>query len=289
LRVHPDVRFEHHLDGTDVGMAGLYTGQADLVMTGREATASEVKAFEWIYRYRPLGIEVATGSVDQPGRSPALVVYVHRDNPIQRLTLDQVDAAFSRERQRGALAAATTWKDLGASGEWSNAPIRLYTFDTETGTGRYFRQSVLRDSRMLDWERVTEFGDTSSLRNPSHDAGRRILAALAKDRYGLAVASGPAPAGVKAVAIRDAAEGPFRYATREDVVSRRYPLARAVYAYVNRRPQTALDAPVAEFLRHVLSHEGQRAVEGSGAYLPLADDAANRQAAALRWSATNTH
>lgn len=120
LRAHPHVRFEHHLDGTDVGMAGLYTGQADLVLTGREATASEVKAFEWIYRYRPLGVEVATGSLDQPGRSPALVVYVHRDNPTRRLTLEQLDAAFSRERLRGAPGAATTWKDLGTGGEWSN-------------------------------------------------------------------------------------------------------------------------------------------------------------------------
>jgi phosphate transport system substrate-binding protein len=281
-RAHPQVRFEHHLDGTDVGMAGLYTGQADVVLAGREATASEVKAFEWIYRYRPLDVEVATGSVDQPGRSPALVVYVHRDNPVRSLTLSQLDAAFSRERLRGAPAAATTWKDLGAGGQWSEQPIRLYTFDTETGSGRYFRESVLRDSRMLDWERITEFVDTSSLRNPSHDAGRKILAALAHDRLGLAVASGPPPAGVKAVAISDSQAGPARFATREDLIARRYPLARAVHAYVNRRPHSPLDAPVAEFLRHVLSADGQRMVRESGVYLPLAGDAAGRQAALVQ-------
>src|SRR5207247_538630 len=95
--------------------------------------------------------------------------------------------------------------ELGLGGEWAAQPIKLYTFDTETGTGRFFRHVALKDSRMLDWERITEITDTESLRNPSHDAASRILEAPSRDRYGLAIASGPAPPGTKAIAI--AAEG----------------------------------------------------------------------------------
>jgi phosphate transport system substrate-binding protein len=195
-----------------------------------------VKAFEWIYRYRPLAIEVATGSIDQPGRSPALAVYVHADNPLAKLTLGDIDAIFAG-------------KPISMK-----RPTRLYTFDTESGTGRFFREIVLKDSRMLDWDRIAELEDP--------------LAALARDRDGLAVASGPAPAGVKAIAIAGD-DGVFRMPTRDEVAARRYPLARAIFAYVNRMPQGPLDAPVAAFLRYALSREGQGEVLRAGTYLPL--------------------
>lgn len=266
-REHPEVRIERDLRGSDVGMASLYTGQADLVLMGRAATAPEVKAFEWIYRYRPLAIEVATGSVDQPGRSPALAVYVHADNPLAKLTLAQLDAVFSRERLRGASATIARWGDLGVGGAWAQRAIGLYTFDTESGTGRFFRETVLKDSRMLDWDRITE--------------SPQPIAALLRDRYGLAVASGRAPSGLKIVAIAGD-DGMLHSPTREEIAARRYPLARAVFAYVNRKPQGPLDAPVAAFLDYALGPQGQQDVDVTGIYLPLTSDNAREQAARLR-------
>jgi len=237
-REHPGVRIERDLRGTDVGMAALYTGQADIVIAGRAAAPQESKAFEWIYRYRPFAVEVATGSVDRASLSPALVAYVHADSPLERVTLAQLDAMFTRERRPGD-------------------PAHLYTFDTESGTGRFFRETVLNDSRMLEWDRVTELGD-----------GAAILAALERDRDGLAIASGPPPRGLKAIPIAGA-DGVFRTATRDEVISRRYPLSRAVYAYVNRKPGDPLDATVGAFLRYALVPQGQRDVDGSATYLPL--------------------
>jgi phosphate transport system substrate-binding protein len=237
-REHPGARIERDLRGTDVGMASLYTGQADIVIAGRAATAPEAKAFEWIYRYRPFAVEIATGSVDRAGLSPALVAYVYADSPLERVTLAQLDAMFTRERQPGD-------------------PARLYTFDTESGTGRFFRETVLKDSRMLEWDRITELTD-----------GAAILAALQRDRDGLAVASGPPPRGLKAIPIAGD-DGVFRAATRDEVISRRYPLSRAVYAYVNRKPGDPLDATVGAFLRYALGPQGQRDVDESAAYLPL--------------------
>lgn len=266
----PAVRLEASLTGSDVAMAALTTGQADLALLGRDAAAQEVKAFEWIFRYRPARIEIMTGCLDRPGRSPALVFQVHRDNPLSQLTLAQADALFSVERLRGAPATLRTWGDLGLTGEWAAQPIRLYAPDTESGTGRFFRAAVLGDSRKLDWERLTEFTDTARFENPSHDASSRIITALAGDRYGLALAGVMADnAAVKTLRLgADDGSAPVAV-TAENVASRRYPLARPVYAYFNRGPGEVLDPLLAKFLDYLLSGDGQEAVRQDGAYLPL--------------------
>ena len=272
-RTHPAARFESRMTGSDVGLPGLYTRRADVALLGRDATAAEVKAFEWIFRYPPAAVEVATGSLGVPGRSPALVVYVHRDNPLAKVTLAQLDAAFGSERLRGAPANIRTWGGLGLTGEWRNRPIHLYAPDTEEGTGRFFRRVVLNDSRMLDWEHLREFADTKGS-PPTHDAGRKILAALAADPLGLAVAgAGVDDARVKPLALAAAAGGPFVTAAEETLVARTYPLTRAVFAYVNRAPATPLDPKVREFLDYVLSADGQREIERTGGYLPLPEPA----------------
>ena len=280
-RLHPQVRFESHLIGSDVGMAGLYTGKADIALLGRTAAASEVKAFEWIYRYKPGRVEIANGGM-RAGRSPALVAYVHRDNPLARLTLTQLDALFSAERLRGGPTALRTWADLGLTGAWADQPIHLYTFDTESGSGRFFREAVLKDSRKLYWDHLTEFSDSSPMRPPSHDAARKMLEGLARDRNGLAVAAGPAVVGVKAIALAAGEDALPIEPTPENLVSRRYPLGRSVYAYFNRKPDGALDAPVAEFLRYVLSEEGQQLVATGREYLRLDAATAAAQTRLLR-------
>lgn len=267
---HPGVRIETAFDGSDVAMAGLATGQTDLVVIGREAAAQEVKAFEWIFRYRPASVEVMTGAAGQPGRSPALAFYVHPDNPLAQLTLAQADAIFSAERRRGAPAAIRTWGELGLKGEWAAQPIRLYAPDTESGPGRFFRAAVLGDSRKLYWDRITEFTDSALFENPSHDASAKIIAALARDRFGLAVAgAGPGHAAVKTLRLgADDGSAPVEVSA-ENVASRRYPLARPVYAYFNRAPGEAMDPVLAGFLGHVLSAAGRTAVRAPDHYLPL--------------------
>ena len=269
LRSHPGVRIESSFEGSDVAMAALSTGQAELAIIGREAAAQELKAFEWIFRYRPASVEVMTGP-SQPGRSPALAFYVHPDNPLAQLTLAQVDAIFSPERRRGAAAALRTWGALGLKGEWAVQPIRLHVSDTESGTGRFFRTAVLQDSRKLYWESIAEYHDRASLENPTHDASAQILAALAKDRFGLAVAAaGEAGKGVKVLALAAEAGGPAVAPTIENIAARSYPLARPILAYFNRAPGEPTDALLAEFLAHMLSGAGQDAARAAG-FLPLA-------------------
>ncbi len=270
-RSDPGRSVDSRLTGSDVAMAGLYTGFADLALLGRECTAFESKGFEWIFRYPPAHVQITTGSLDRAGQSPALIALVHRDNPLSQLTLAQLDALFGHERLRGAPKSLRTWSDLGLTGEWADKVINLYMDDAESGTGRFFRRAVLNDSSRLNWERLTEFNTA--------DAGRRIAQAVAADRFGLAVTGGIGESvpQVKALALAGDAAGEAVEATRETLVSRRYPLTRAVCAYFNRRPDAPLDAAVGGFLRYVLSHEGQQDVAGGADYLPLSLETVRRE------------
>src|SRR5437764_10799737 len=126
---NPETGLSATFAGSDVAMAALYTGQCDIALLGRDATAPEVKAFEWIFRYRPMRIELMTGALDQPGKSPAVVGFVHADNPLQKITFAQLDDIISAERLRGGHEAITTWGGLGLTGGWAARPVHILMLD----------------------------------------------------------------------------------------------------------------------------------------------------------------
>lgn len=279
---HPHSTFETSAQGSDVALAGLYTSRADIALLGRVADAPEIKAFEWIFRYKPEPVEVANGSERTAGRSPPLIAYVHASSPLTRLKLTQLDAAFGHERLLGAASSARTWGDLGVQGKWARQPINLYTIDTESGTGRYFREQVLGGSRKLEWDRVREFSDSGGIVAGKHDESAQLLQALARDPFGLGVTGRPsaAPPGVKELAM--SRDDTYVTATRESLIARTYPLTRVLNAYVNRKPGMAIDSRVGEFLRYVLSRQGQQAVHGADDFLPLSPSDARRQMEKIR-------
>jgi phosphate transport system substrate-binding protein len=223
-----------------------------------------------VWRYKPAQVEIMTGSLDHAGQSPALVLFVQRDNPLTQLSLAQLDAVFGTEH-RLAPADIRTWGQLGLPGEWADKPIHLYAPDTTSGTGRFFRHVVLNDSRMMNWAQLTEFRDTNVPRERTHDAGRQIIAALTQDRYGLAVASLDFATDQVHPLILSVP------ASRDTVISRHYPLSRAAVACFNRKPGAPADPLVQEFLRYILSAEGQQAVTDDQGYLPLSPRLAAEQ------------
>ncbi len=263
---HPGIGFETRLLGTGTGMAGLYTGVAEIAFMGRASTPKEIMAFEWVFRYKPEAITVMTGSLRGAGRSPALAVFVHKENPLSRISLAQLDGVFSCERRRGS-REISTWGALGAGGEWTNRPIHAYTFDAETGSGRFFQSIVLNDSRKWAWQRVREFKAGQGSRD---DASQQILRALEHDRYGIAVATldGANPE-IKTVALGMGPEGPYYLPTDQNLIDRTYPLTRTAFAYVNHPPTRPIARNVAEFLQFVVSPEGQQVVSRQGDFLPL--------------------
>src|SRR5262245_2345600 len=126
-RHHPGIQFDNRMYGTASAMGALYTGAGDLAILGREIWPAEIEAFTRVMRYAPLGIDIATGSLDIRNMDFALNVYVHKNNPLAKLTLTQVDAVFGSEHLRGA-RNIRTWGELGLTGEWKDQPIRVYGF-----------------------------------------------------------------------------------------------------------------------------------------------------------------
>lgn len=279
-RVQPGVKVELNLLGSDTAIPGLYSGRADLAFLGRENNLTDDNGFFRPMQYKPERFELTTGSLDMPGKTNALVVFVHRDNPLAQLTLAQLDAIFGHERRRGAPRNIRTWGDLGLAGEWADRPVNLYGYDAETGTGQFFLKAVLGGSRKMNWENLREF---KNLRRPDGSistAAEQSLDALRPDRFGLAVSSVRFTSPeLKAVALAADEAGPYFHATKEALIARQYPLARVTYAFINRPPGSAIDPKVREFLRYIFSREGQADIVREGGYLPLNDDtlAAQRQ------------
>jgi phosphate transport system substrate-binding protein len=275
---HPEWSAESNLLGDGTGMPALYTGFADIALFGRDLITTDVDGFAHVLKYPHLAIEIGTGSLDEPGKSPALVVFVHRDNPLASLTLAQLDAMFGAERRRGAPRAIRTWGDLGLTGEWRDQPITLYGDDTHTGTSMFFQRVVMHNSRKFNWAHFTEFKNLPRRDGTTNFAAEQSLAALRADRFGLALANLHfASPEVKALALAEKDNAPAIAPTRETCASRTYPLARPLLACVNRPPGQSLDPKVRDFLRYVLGADGRRAFAQEGFFLPLPEELAREE------------
>jgi len=269
--LHPGLRVELHMTGSDTAMAGLYTSEADVALTGRTATDSELQAFEWVYRHPPQRVAILDGSVASTGRSPALVAFVHRGNPLRHIDFAQLRGILEARPRPGA-PGIRTWGQLGLTGHWAGHPIDLYLPDSESGTGRFLRDSVLGGGAQLDWPRITEAPRASPLPDsPRHTRGE-ILSALARDPYGLAIAWLPANGEpVTPVPLGARAAGPYLLPAAGTIRDHRYPLRRAVNAYLDPQPRRASEAR--QFVRYILSAAGQAMVRPADGYLPLMEKA----------------
>ena len=269
-RTHPETHFEIKLLGNGTGMPALYLGMADLAFFGRDTIVTDNDGFAHVRKYAPLKVELGTGSLGAPGRATALVLFVHRDNPLEHLTLAQVDAIFSSRRRRGASEPILTWGQLGLTGEWANRAINLYGDDTESMSGLFFQHAALGDSRMMNWEHFTEFKDVRRADGSVLDAAAQSMAALRKDRCGLAISNlHYVNADAKPISLSVNDGSVYFAANRKNLESRNYPLTRTIFACVDPRPGKSLDPKVRDFLRYVLSAEGQETMARDGEYLPL--------------------
>ena len=246
-RVYPNVKLQVEGKGSSTAPPALIAGTAQFGPMSRQMKSSEIDEFEKKFGYKPTEIRT---SYD------ALAVYVHRDNPLDKLTLQQVDAAFSKTRKRGAAKDVSTWGDLGLTGEWASRPISLYGRNSASGTYGFFKEHVLKNGDYKDT--VKEQPGSAS-----------VVQGVTSDPYGMGYSGiGYKTSGVKVLALAEKEGGGFSSGSYDDVVSGKYPLHRYLYIYVNKAPGKALDPLVREFLKLVLSREGQEVVVKDG-YLPL--------------------
>jgi phosphate transport system substrate-binding protein len=185
-----------------------------------------------------------------------LGVFVHKDNPIASLTLQQVDAIFSKTRKGGLANEITTWGELGLTGEWANKPIDLYGRNEASGTYGYFKEHALFKG---------DFKDSVKAQPGSSS----VIQGIAADKYAIGYSGiGYLTADVRAVPLaKDAKSKPIP-ATPEHAYTGDYPMARFLFVYVNYKPGSGLDPLRREFLLYVLSKQGQEDVVKDG-YYPL--------------------
>lgn len=244
---YPAITVEVEGKGSGSAPPALISGSTNFAPMSRMMKDSEIDDFEKAFGYKPTAVPTA---ID------ALAVFVHKDNPLQGLTLGQIDAIFSKTRKSGAEKDIVTWGDLGLTGEWANKPISLYGRNSTSGTYLYFKEHALAKGDFKD--SVKEQPGSSS-----------VVQGVASDRYALGYSGiGYVTADVKAVPLASKAGAKFIEATAERAYSGEYPLSRFLYVYVNQKPGSELDPLRREFLKYVLSRQGQEDVIQEG-FIPL--------------------
>jgi phosphate transport system substrate-binding protein len=232
--------------GSSTAPPALIEGTADFGPMSREMKPDEINKFEAKFGYKPTGVRVALD---------ALAIYVNKDNPIKSLTMQQVDAIFSSTRKAGGSSDVATWGQLGLTGAWASLPISLYGRNSASGTYGYFKEHVLAK------------GDFKSTVKESPGSAA-VVQGVTADRGGIGYSGiGYRTAGVRAVPISGKDATPHE-ATNENAISGKYPISRALLIYVNKAPGRPLDPAVREFLRYVLSKEGQEVVLKDG-FVPM--------------------
>jgi len=258
-RNYPNVNIQIQAAGSSTAPPALTEATANIGPMSRKMKDKELDAFEKKYGYKPMAIPVA---ID------ALAVYVNKDNPISGMTIAQVDAIMSSTRKCGYATDIATWGDAGLADSWKNKSIQLYGRNSVSGTYGYFKKKALCK------------GDYKSNVN-EQPGSASVVQSVSTSLNGIGYSGiGYKTSGVKAVALTKKEGSPFVAATPENALSGKYPLARFLYVYVNKKPNQALAPLEREFIRMVLSKEGQKIVIKDG-YIPLPAKVVNKTLAKL--------
>ncbi len=256
IKMYPNVKVQVEGKGSSTAPAALIAGTAQFGPMSRAMRATEIDQFEAKYGYKPTQIRT---SYD------ALAVYVNKDNPLTQLSLAQVDAVFSKTRRRGG-KPVTKWGDLGLSGDWAARPISIYGRNSASGTYGFFKEHTLSNGDYKD--QVKEQPGSAS-----------VVQGVTEDRFGIGYSGiGYRTSGVKVVALADKEGAAYSDGNYADVKSGKYPLNRFLFIYINKAPGKPLDPLVKEFMKLILSKEGQEVVIKDG-YLPLPADIVKQELA----------
>ncbi len=245
-KYYPMVNIQIEGKGSSTAPPALIEGTAQFGPMSRQMKAKEIDAFEDKYGFKPTTIRT---SLD------ALAVFVNKDNPLKCLDLAQLDGVFSKTRKRGA-QDITTWGQLGLKGEWSNKPISIYGRNSASGTYGFFKEHVLDKG---DYKDVVK----------EQPGSASVVQGITADKFGIGYSGiGYKTSGVKVLSLAEKAGGTCFDGDYQNVISGKYPLSRYLFLNIVKYPNKPLDPMVKEFIKYVLSYEGQEIVIKDG-YLPL--------------------
>ena len=257
-KLYPNVNVQIQAAGSSTAPPALTEGTSNFGPMSRRMKNKEIAGFETKYGYKPTPVAVA---ID------ALTVYVHKDNPVEGMTIPQMDAVFSATRKCGYLEDVTRWGQLGLTGSWSNRPVQLYGRNSVSGTYGYFKKQALCKGDFKN--NVNEQPGSAS-----------VVQGVTKSINGIGYSGiGYRTSGVRAVPLsKDGAD--FTDATPANAIAGTYPLARFLYVYVNKYPNDPLPPLEREFVRMIMSKTGQEVVVKDG-YIPLPARVAGKQLALI--------
>ncbi len=259
-REYPNVNIQIQAAGSSTAPPALTESTAAIGPMSRKMKSKEIAAFEKRFGYKPMAIPVA---ID------ALAVYVHKDNPIKGMTIADVDAIFSSTRKCGGKQDVNKWGDLGLTGAWANRKIQIYGRNSVSGTYGYFKKKALCKGDFKN--NVNEQPGSAS-----------VVQSVSSSLNGIGYSGiGYKTSGVKSIPLAKKPGKPFVAATSENAVSKKYPLSRFLYVYVNKHPNKPLAPLEREFITLVLSKVGQEVVIKDG-YIPLPAKVAAKTLASIQ-------
>ncbi len=275
-RHHPALKIIARATSPLAAVPTVASGAYDLGFPARELWPFEEELFRKTRGHAPTVVLVGLGAHRTVGLTPALGVFVNARNSVTRISLDELDALYSRARLRGLATDVVTWGDLGATGEQASRPVHAYIHRLPNGID-YFIQNVVTLGAEFK-PSVLEL----PMRRGDLGPDEVIAQAVAGDPDGIGFACvGSVIPGVKTLAVARTRAGPYLEATLDDVRSMRYPLARPIYLLIDRVPGQPIEPRLQEFIRYVLS-EGQGVFGASGGWLPLPPAAAAAELAKVK-------
>jgi phosphate transport system substrate-binding protein len=258
-RLYPNVNIQIQAAGSSTAPPALTEGTSNLGPMSRKMKSKELQKFEDKYGYKPTRIRVALD---------ALAVFVNKDNPIKGMTIPQIDGVFSSTHKCGD-KDITTWGQLGLTGAWANRKIQLFGRNSVSGTYGYFKHHALCKG---------DYKPTVNEQPGSASVVQSVTASLNGIGYS---GIGYTTTGVRAVPLAKKAGQPFVAATNDNALAGKYPLARFLYIYVNKKPNKPLSPLENEFIKMVLSKSGQQVVIKDG-YIPLPNKVVQKELAKLK-------
>jgi phosphate transport system substrate-binding protein len=258
-RAYPNVNIQIQAAGSSTAPPALTEGTSNLGPMSRKMKDEETEAFEKKHGYKPTPVKVA---ID------ALAVFTHKDNPIKGMTIAQVDAVFSSTRKCNAPEDVTKWGQLGLAGEWADRPLQLFGRNSVSGTYGYFKEHALCKG---------DFKTNVNEQPGSASVVQSVSTSLNAMGYS---GIGYKTSNVKTVPLAPKEGAEYIEATEANAIAGKYPLARYLYVYVNKHPNKPLAPLEAEFIKLVLSKQGQGVVVKDG-YIPLPAEVVAKELKAL--------
>lgn len=242
---YPSVQIDIEAKGSNTAPPALLSGESQLGPMSRQMTPDEMTVFIAKYGYKPTGVLVA---VD------ALAIYVNKNNPINCLSMEQLERIFSADPRSEDGVSARTWGDVGVTGEWASKPIVLHSRNSLSGTYKFFRLNVLGGR---------DFKDNTNMDKSSDE----VVASVGNDPYSIGYSGiGYRTDAVKAIPIISGSGSSCIEPSFENTYTHKYPLARGLYVYLMKNPKIPLDTLSGEFVKYILSRDGQAQARQGGFY-----------------------